>query len=114
MTWDTDLTDIDLHVVEPNGEKANFSNNLTKMGGLVSRDFTRGYGPEEYLIRNSEKGLYKIKTDYYSNNSSSAIGPVTVQLDIYTNYGRENEQHKTTTIQLSKSKKEIEIGEIRF
>ena len=114
MTWDADLTDIDLHVIEPNGEHANYSNNLTKMGGLVSRDFTRGYGPEEYLIRNAEKGLYKIKANYYSNNSPSALGPVTVQLDIYTNYGRANEQHRTTTIQLSKKESKIEIGEVRF
>ena len=114
MTWDTDLTDIDLHVSEPNGEDAYYNNKLTEKGGLVSYDFTRGYGPEVYSIRKAEKGLYKIKTNYYSNNSPSAIGPVTVQLDIYTNYGRENEKHKSTTVQLKSTEKEIVIGEIQF
>lgn len=114
MTWDTDATDIDLHVIEPNGEEAYYGNRLTKIGGLVSRDFTQGYGPEEYLIRKSEPGTYLIKTKYFSNNSNSAIGPVTLQLDIYTNYGRENEKHQSTTIQLKKTKNEIEIGRIKM
>ena len=114
MTWDADLTDIDLHVEEPTGEVAYYSNNLTNIGGLVSRDFTQGYGPEEYLLKKPQKGTYKIKAKYYSNNSPSALGPVTVQLDIYTNYGRDNETHQSTTIQLKGNKEVHEVGEITF
>jgi len=114
MTWDADLTDIDLHVIEPNKEEAYFENSLTNKGGLVSRDFTQGYGPEEYLIRKAEKGKYKVRAKYYSNNSPSVIGPVTVQLDIYTNYGRENEKHQSTTVQLKTGKEIQEVGEIEF
>ena len=51
LTWDADLTDIDLHVVEPSGETAFYGHNRTVIGGLVSRDFTQGYGPEEYAVR---------------------------------------------------------------
>ncbi len=28
-----------------------YGRNRTPSGGLVSRDFTQGYGPEEYMIR---------------------------------------------------------------
>ena len=44
MTWDADLTDMDLHVIEPSGEEAYYSHNRTRIGGMVSRDFTAGYG----------------------------------------------------------------------
>ena len=50
MSWDADATDMDLHVVEPSGEEAFYSHNRTTIGGLVSRDFTQGYGPEEYMV----------------------------------------------------------------
>ena len=48
LTWDTDLTDMDLWVVEPSGEKCYYSHALTTIGGAITRDFTQGYGPEEY------------------------------------------------------------------
>src|SRR5208283_2955842 len=51
MTWSADNTDIDLWVTEPSGEKAFYGHNRTMIGGLVSCDFTQGYGPEEYLVR---------------------------------------------------------------
>ena len=51
MTWHADNTDIDLWVTEPSGEKAFYQHNRTTIGGLVSRDFTQGYGPEEYMVR---------------------------------------------------------------
>ncbi len=48
LGWDTDMVDIDLHVVEPSGEEAYFGHPRTRSGGCMSRDFTQGYGPEEY------------------------------------------------------------------
>ena len=48
--WDQDMSDIELIVTEPNGEKAYSMNNLTKIGGVVSRNFTSGHGPQEYLV----------------------------------------------------------------
>ena len=53
LTWDADQTDIDLWVTEPSGEKCFYGHNRTTIGGLLSRDFTDGYGPEEYCLRKS-------------------------------------------------------------
>ncbi|HAE41133.1 MAG TPA: hypothetical protein DCG57_21235 [Candidatus Riflebacteria bacterium] len=69
MTWDADQTDMDLWVMEPSGEKAFYSNPRTQIGGLVSRDFTQGYGPEEYMIRHARHGTYEIKTNFYGRRS---------------------------------------------
>lgn len=62
--WDTDMTDIDLHVIEPSGEKAYYGNRRTEIGGQVSRDFTQGYGPEEYTLRAACTGNYKVSAKY--------------------------------------------------
>ncbi len=114
MTWDADATDIDLWVTEPSGEKAYYGNNRTAIGGLVSRDFTQGYGPEEYLLKKSMPGTYKIQANYYGSRSASLTGPVTLQLDIYSNYGRDNEQHQTITLRLETAKEVVNVGEVTF
>ena len=44
MSWDADETDIDLHVLEPNGEEAFYGHRRTSEGGFVSEDVTTGYG----------------------------------------------------------------------
>jgi hypothetical protein len=42
LAWDTDNTDIDLHVIDPNSEKADYSHQLTYHGSQMSRDFRGG------------------------------------------------------------------------
>src|SRR5437660_10689837 len=65
LTWDADLTDVDLWVTEPSGEKCFYGHNRTVIGGLISRDFTQGYGPEEYCLRRTMPGEYKVQCNYY-------------------------------------------------
>ncbi|CAF4090586.1 unnamed protein product [Rotaria sordida] len=38
--WDTNDTDVDLHVIEPIGEECYYSHKNTAIGGMISRDFT--------------------------------------------------------------------------
>ncbi|MDH4128113.1 MAG: VIT domain-containing protein [Spirochaetota bacterium] len=114
LTWDADLTDMDLWVTEPSGEKAYYSHPLSTIGGLVSRDFTQGYGPEEYLLKNAMRGEYKIEANYYSSSATQLIGAVTLQVDVYTNYGRPNEKRKSLTIRLENKRDSILVGKIKF
>lgn len=114
LTWDTDETDMDLWVFEPSGEKAFYGNKLTTIGGTVSRDFTDGYGPEEYLIKKGMYGVYKIQANYYGSRAPSLVGAVTLQVEVFTNYGRPNEKRKAITLRLTEKKEVINVGEIEF
>jgi len=114
MTWDADNTDIDLHVVEPSGEEVYYEHNLSTIGGAVSNDLTDGYGPEEYMVRKAVHGMYTIKANYYGSRSVKLTGGVTVQVDIYTNYGRKEEDRKSITVRLKGTKDKITIGKIEF
>ena len=114
MTWHADATDIDLWVTEPSGEKAFYGHNRTTIGGLVSRDFTGGYGPEEYMVRRAANGMYKIEANYYGSRATRLIGAVTVQVDVFTNFGRRNESHKSLTVRLKEAKETVLIGQIEF
>jgi len=112
MAWDTDNTDMDLHVIEPTKEECYFGHKRTKIGGLCSRDFTRGYGPEEYMVRNAYPGTYVITTNYFSSSQASLTGPTTLLLGLFTNYGRPDQEVQMTTIRLSEAKDNNEIGRI--
>lgn len=114
MTWDADMTDMDLHVLEPTGEEAFYSHNRTTIGGAVSRDFTQGYGPEVYTLRKALHGTYKVKTKFYGSSAAQLIGAVTLQVDVYTNYGRSNEQRRSMTLRLTDAKEEFVVGEIEL
>jgi len=112
MSWDADLTDVDLHVYEPNGEHAYYGNRNTALGGLVSRDFTRGYGPEEYVLREAHPGTYTIKAHYYGSTQQDLTGACTVIVTAFTHYGRPQEHKQVLTLRLDKPGQQVLVGEI--
>jgi len=114
MAWDTDNTDMDLHVIEPTGEEAYFGHNRTEAGGMVSRDFTRGYGPEEYMIKRAVVGSFVVKTNYFGSSSPSLTGPTTILLHIFTNFGRPNQVLYKTIVRLAGSQDNDVIGSITW
>ena len=114
LTWDADLTDIDLWVTEPSGEKAYYGHPRTTIGGNLSRDFTDGYGPEEYIVRKAMVGSYRIEANYYGSSAPELAGAVTVQAEVFLNYGRPNEQRRSLTLRLRSAQETVTVGEIEF
>jgi hypothetical protein len=114
LSWDADNTDVDLHIIEPSGEEAFYGHNLTTLGGLVSRDFTQGYGPEEYVIHRAMPGIYQIRCHYYGSGQQTLMGPATVTANVITNYGRPNEHNQLLTLRLSSVNETVDIGAITF
>lgn len=114
MSWDADSTDIDLHVLEPDGEEAYFGHRRTDAGGFVSEDVTTGYGPEEYLKKNAEKGIYRILSNYYASHQQNLTGAVVVTATVYTNWGKADEKSYIFSFRLDKPRDKHPIGEIEI
>jgi len=113
IIWDTDMTDVGLEIIEPSGEKCNAYNNKTSSGGILSRDFTHGYGPQEYVLRTAQRGTYNIFLRLYS--SMQKFTGTTVLVKISTFYGyplKENEL--STSVQLYKDDEKHHVGEVVF
>jgi Uncharacterized protein conserved in bacteria (DUF2135) len=102
MQWDTDLTDQALAVTEPHGEHVLWNHQLSDQGGYFFRDFTRGYGPEEYICQHGRKGRYNISVKYWANNGANLVGDTTLLFTIYTNWSRPNEQVRFISVVLKK------------
>eukprot|EP01124_Arcella_intermedia_P021407 TRINITY_DN2998_c0_g1_i4.p1 TRINITY_DN2998_c0_g1~~TRINITY_DN2998_c0_g1_i4.p1 ORF type:complete len:2001 (-),score=648.20 TRINITY_DN2998_c0_g1_i4:83-6085(-) len=86
VMWDTDMTDVELEVVEPSGERCYTFNNKTTSGGMISRNFSHGYGPQEYLLRSAPPGKYTINVKLFS--SMSKVTGTTVWVWIWTNFAQ--------------------------
>jgi tetratricopeptide (TPR) repeat protein len=100
MSWDSDNTDIDLHITEPTTEKIYYSHKRSVEGGLLSADITRGFGPEEYLMKEAPKGEYKISTNYYASHEQNLIGAVTITTTVFKNWGRPNQSQQSIVYRL--------------
>lgn len=111
MNWNQMDVDLDLHVIEPTGEECYYSHTSTQIGGRFSKDFTEGYGPEQYLIRNAVKGKYQIKTNFFGETALTENGPATVMIEIYTTKAGKTSR-TLKTIQLGKVKENDVLAEI--
>jgi Ca-activated chloride channel family protein len=114
MSWDADLTDMDLHVVDPRGEEASYANNLTAIGGRVSRDFTEGYGPETFSLRKAVRGEYELRARFYATRALALAGAVTLQVEVITNWGRPDEKREALTLRLTAAKEDFVVGRVAF
>ncbi|TDW45845.1 vault protein inter-alpha-trypsin-like protein [Flavobacterium sp. 270] len=111
MNWNLMDVDLDLHVIEPTGEECYYSHTSTQAGARFSKDFTQGYGPEQYLIRNAIKGKYLIKSNFYGESQLTENGPATIMVEIYTTRAGKTSRI-LKTIQLGKIKENGVLAEI--
>jgi hypothetical protein len=105
ITWNTDNTDVDLHVREPSGEECFYSHRNTKSGGYLSNDATEGFGPEMYIIKKAPSGKYHLDIDYFAESNIRTSSQSKIMVDAYTNWGKPNEKHISKVITLKSSKK---------
>ncbi len=111
LTWDADNTDIDLWVTDPNGERAYYGRRLTYQGGRMSRDFTGGYGPEEFSLRHAKAGKYKVEAQYYGNRQQIVAGATTLQLKLATGFGTAKQKEQNVTLRLKDRQEVVFVAE---
>ncbi len=72
LAWNTDGTDVDLHVTEPGGEEISYRNRRAN-GGELDRDDTDGFGPENIFWDEAPDGVYQVDVNYYSGSEPTAF-----------------------------------------
>jgi Ca-activated chloride channel family protein len=76
--------DISLRITEPSGEICHSFHNHTRSGGILSRDFTSGYGPvvhstsfqfimKEYQVKVAPKGRYGVDVVLFGSQHSATV-----------------------------------------
>ena len=103
-----------------------------------TRQTDSGYGPEEYMIRTAQQGLYRIQVVLLGfieglggaggdeagqdsllggdgrsmGDSGSFSEPTTVSVSIVTNYGRPSEHSRQLTLRLSNVGEVVDLGKV--
>jgi len=113
ITWNTDGTDVDLHVVEPSGEKCYYQHKQTKSGGRITQDVTRGYGPEMYTLVNAPDGPYSIKVNYFGRNRNRASTRTKVFVTVYQDWGTSREEVIRRTVTLGDEKEMRDVVTVK-
>lgn len=96
LAWDTDNTDLDLHVISPSGQHAWYGEKAID-GGAIDVDVTTGYGPEIFSSPAPERGLYQIYVNYYGGYGENAA-LTTARLTIIMGEGTTAEKRQEFTI----------------
>ena len=111
LSWDSDNSDMDLWVTDPNGEKCYYSNQRTYQGGLMSDDFTGGYGPEEFSLRDAKPGKYKVEANFFGDRQQLVTGATTLQLKLTTHFGSGKAREQLVTMRLKEQAETVLVGE---
>ena len=107
LTWDTDGTDVDLHVVDPTGTETYYGNRNNDIGANLDQDVTSGYGPETFTLANAIDGTYEVRAKYYSDNGK----PQTfVRVDVILYEGTDREERLTFRGVLEKTDEVVHIA----
>lgn len=114
LNWDTDNSDMDLHVIDPRGETCYYSHNRTAIGGRISADVTDGYGPEEFLLKKAIPGTYRVQANFFGTRQQTAVGATTVVLELYLRYGTGRMENKSITLRLDGGNRMVDIGSFTF
>jgi tetratricopeptide (TPR) repeat protein len=105
IDWTTDGSDMDLWVDEPNKERAIYNNNRTAIGGRLSRDMTRGYGPEEYELHVAPAGDYAVHANVFAPDRLDPNGATLLTAHLFRDFGRPDQSEDSVSVELKRDEK---------
>lgn len=100
IEWNTEETDLDLWVDEPNGERAFYGYPRTLIGGRMSNDMTDGYGPEEYLLRRAPAGTFTVRANVFANDRLNPNGSSRITAHLIHDFGRASEREEVIDVEV--------------
>jgi uncharacterized protein YfaP (DUF2135 family) len=99
LSWDSDQTDVDLHVIEPDSSHVYYGERVSKNGGALDVDVTTGYGPEIYSTAGPLPGTYLVYANYYGGQDANNV-LTTAKVSIITEEATLNEKTETFIVPL--------------
>ncbi len=94
LTWDTDFSDVDLYVLEPDGTWVYYANDVGPTASLDVDD-TEGFGPENIFVPpgNAANGTYSAAIDMFSLDGITTDTNCTIRVTTFD--GAPSEQQQT-------------------
>jgi uncharacterized protein YfaP (DUF2135 family) len=102
LSWDSNGTDLDLHVVSPDGQHVFYGARSADNGGALDVDVTTGYGPEIYASPSPLKGVYHVYVNYYGSGGGRE-DVTTAQVAIVSQEGTLSEKREIVQVPMRKA-----------
>lgn len=112
LSWDSDMTDLDLHVVTPDGGHCFYGNPQLANGGALDVDVTTGYGPEIFATPAPLKGNYLVYINYYGGNGGEDM--TVARVSIVTHENTPDEKRDVVDVPLRKPGELTLVGRFVF
>ncbi|MCG8473585.1 MAG: hypothetical protein MI742_17275 [Desulfobacterales bacterium] len=93
LTWDKDATDLDLYVIDPQGDCSYYHHKNTADGGELDYDIQTGYGPEHWTLSTEDtirwgEEAYRVRVHYFTDNGNGGTN-YTLSVKLYEGTERE-------------------------
>jgi len=112
LAWDADNTDVDLHVIDANGEEVFYGRNLSYQGGAITRDATGGYGPEEFALRVAKPGKYRVEANFFGHRQQVLTTGTGLMMWLSSGFATPAQQDRRTTFRVKSDRGErVVVGE---
>lgn len=102
LSWDTPGTDLDLHVISPDGQHVFYGHRVARNGGALDVDVTTGYGPEIYANPAPPPGVYHVYVNYYGRGGDDARAMTLAQVAIVSQEGTLSEKRQLVQVPMRK------------
>ena len=112
--WNTDNSDIDLWVTDPQKEKCFYEHTETQAGGRISKDVTGGYGPEEFRLKKALKGNYQVEVNLYGDTRQTLGGPISIKAEMFTDFGKPTQKREVINFRVTTDSEVVKIGSLKF
>jgi len=77
----------------------------------MSQDFTGGYGPEQFSLRDAKPGIYRIEANYFGSREQLVTGATTLMLRLSTKWGTRDQHDQQVTLRLKDRAETVLVGE---
>lgn len=116
LSWDSNNTDLDLHVITPDGGHAYYGSRVLDNGAALDVDVTTGYGPEIFSMPTEVPGLYFVYVNYYGGyDDSTEQRPLTLaQVTVVFNEGTADERREFRRIPMRKPGELTEVMKFHY
>jgi uncharacterized protein YfaP (DUF2135 family) len=114
LAWDADASDLDLHVIAPDGQHCWYGNRTLENGGALDIDVTDGYGPEIFASPVGQPGRYYVYVNYYggmgSDNTGSAPAITVATVTVITDENTVDEKKQSFVVPMRRPGELTEVG----
>ncbi len=101
LSWDSDGTDLDLHVISPDAQHVFYGARVADNGGALDVDVTTGFGPEIFATPSPVQGIYHVYVNYYGAGERRDV-ITTAQIAVVQDEGSVREKQQVFRVPLRK------------